>query len=1150
MLNNECDLNVATGEVSQSYMDVFWPGRPPFSLLRVYSSVNPTDGPFGWGWRHNLCLSLWRDGKEMVLGGSGSGEDRFLKDGSGGLSTASGALAIEWGAAVRVREKNGSCWWFEPANSSYDSPFRLIAREDRDGNRLQYLYRSAQLSEVIDAEQRHLRIVYDLNGRIEALYFSHFSEPSEILVAAFVYDHRGDLVRSSDRSGIGTEYAYDHHRLVEVSNRKGGKYFFAYDATGAGICRWRSDGGRVRYFRRDPLKKRVEMTDSRGNRWLYKLDDKGQIIQRVDPLRRVHENVYDPNGGLLLSTLEGGVSCVSFFDDQARTETVDCAGRETKITYNDFDEAVRIEAPGSRVTTFEYDAMGHLIGTTGPDRAAIRFTYTSFGDVKSVVDPRGNETLWESNGLLTRCMDKVGPICSSKDDTFGNLRRFSDPYGNETKFVYDRSGQLIATVFPDGGRQEYGYDAAGYPVEIRYENGAILKLESDAFGRPTGWTDGVGARFAVDWDTEDNYVRVVNPAGETLEFTYDGVNRLVQAKHYDGRLTNIENDDDDHPVRFVNPATGMQSLASFDALGNVRERSATLAPHWRFAYGPEGELTQAASELGDWTVDWSDECRWLGEQTPQRKLEISRDAIGQRLQLKDDRGIRIDYEWDRRSRLCALTVNSRWRWQFEYDLRDLLVRAVTPGNMVISFAYDSMQRMLQRELTAADGRTLAFRRFEWAPSDDLIAVDDWRMGRRRLEVDAVGRLLRVRGAGIHEDYAHDMCGNVLVSATGAAIHLDRGNRALSCGGTQFTHNADGHISRRVSGSDVTEYTYDGDGLLINVRLPSGVVVENQYDFLGRRIAKSVDGQTTRYFWDGEFIQGRCAHDGDTEYYITLPESPIPLGMLRDDKMFVLLFDQIGTVTEAFGEDGKLAWAPDYTSFGYLRGESGEIDQPLRALGQYHDRETGLYYNYFRHYDPLLGAYISADPTGYTYGQNLYWYSSNPYEWVDVDGQGSLANGVLTLTWRCDWTEKQKRDFKAKIADQNRRLAAKGGAKVSLPAPDRPCGTAAKKWKDECKKQRGASKRPVKNTGDPCVDNDADHRLELVLGGKDACKNMTPRNASVNRSVGSQIGNVLNKAQEQGKKSVTITNVVASKKCKKPDRKTEPCKDNWSANATL
>ena len=76
---------------------------------------------------------------------------------------------------------------------------------------------------------------------------------------------------------------------------------------------------------------------------------------------------------------------------------------------------------------------------------------------------------------------------------------------------------------------------------------------------------------------------------------------------------------------------------------------------------------------------------------------------------------------------------------------------------------------------------------------------------------------------------------------------------------------------------------------------------------------------------------------------------------------------------------------------------------------------------------------------------------------------------------------------------------------------------------------------------------ADRVMELVLGGDNECDNMTPCNASVNRSCGSQIGHTLRDPVNAGG---SISKIQPAKKCTPPGGDTKPCTQNWSANAKL
>jgi RHS repeat-associated protein len=83
--------------------------------------------------------------------------------------------------------------------------------------------------------------------------------------------------------------------------------------------------------------------------------------------------------------------------------------------------------------------------------------------------------------------------------------------------------------------------------------------------------------------------------------------------------------------------------------------------------------------------------------------------------------------------------------------------------------------------------------------------------------------------------------------------------------------------------------------------------------------------------------------------------------------------------------GKTLWKAEPDDWRAVRNEKGIIRQPIRFQGQYHDEETGLYYNRFRFYDPLQGRYITQDPIGLRGGLNNFAYTRNPVEWVDPLG---------------------------------------------------------------------------------------------------------------------------------------------------------------------
>jgi len=84
-----------------------------------------------------------------------------------------------------------------------------------------------------------------------------------------------------------------------------------------------------------------------------------------------------------------------------------------------------------------------------------------------------------------------------------------------------------------------------------------------------------------------------------------------------------------------------------------------------------------------------------------------------------------------------------------------------------------------------------------------------------------------------------------------------------------------------------------------------------------------------------------------------------------------------------------------------------IHQAIRLPGQHHDRETGLYYNRQRYYDPVVGSYINQDPIGLMGEWNFARYALNPNLFTDplgLFGFGDIFEGVKKI-----WDTKEKGD---------------------------------------------------------------------------------------------------------------------------------------------
>lgn len=105
-------------------------------------------------------------------------------------------------------------------------------------------------------------------------------------------------------------------------------------------------------------------------------------------------------------------------------------------------------------------------------------------------------------------------------------------------------------------------------------------------------------------------------------------------------------------------------------------------------------------------------------------------------------------------------------------------------------------------------------------------------------------------------------------------------------------------------------------------------------------------------------------------------------------------DHLGTV-RAVSQGANVLWRWEGDQFGDILpnedvDNNGQLfTMPIRHAGQYFDSEVGVFYNYFRDYDPATGRYVQSDPIGLAGGLNTYGYVGGNPVWA-VDPKGQLA----------------------------------------------------------------------------------------------------------------------------------------------------------------
>ncbi|WP_426234891.1 RHS repeat-associated core domain-containing protein [Pseudomonas sp. TWP3-2] len=1007
---NGCPVSMVTGEELLTLTDGSLDGLLPFEFTRLYrNSAAEIDVGLGFGWSHSLAHRLEIEGDGVVWVDHENRRTRFPLPSvarpaiHNSLSRAAIFLGDEpeelivapAGETARFYHfRNGR---LTAVSDAYDN--RLLVSRDRQ-DRIQRLDNGAGRSLFLRYDRTHL-VAVDYQVLREAVW------RSQQTLVSYRYDARQRLIEATNAVGDSERYDYDDQHVILQRQLSGGASFF---------WAWERSGKAARCVRHWAS---FSQMDTR-----YVWDDAGSVtVHYVDGTEETY--VHDDRARLVCKVAADGGEQLKAYDFQGRLiAEQDALGAVTEYRYDDAGRLIALIPPEDAPTSYEY--RHGFLHTRSRGEAVWTYRRNAQGDVTELVDPDGHVTHYHY-------------------DPQGRLLSIRYPDTSRHVLVWNELGQLLQETLPDGGVRQFSYDALGRRITTRDEHGALTRQTWDAVGRllqtiaPTGASraysysaynqitaerDELGRITRYEYDDDLHLVsRRINPDGTQVQYRYDHAQLLLtqienesgekylldytptglirQETGFDGRRTAYVYDRNGHlleKTEFGDDGSTLVTAYERDAAGRLLVKTLPDGAKVEYRYDRLGRLTgvdDGQKHPLEFAYDAQD--RLITEHQGWGTLRYAYDSCGQLKRLRLPDNSKLDYLYAKGGALTAINLNGAQLTRHVYQSGREQQRQ--QGLLLSEYTYDEQGR-LQAHAVGHQRSSVYRRDYAYSANGNLEQIADTRHGQRNYQYDNLDRLIRVCHTRDHlpESYAHDPAGNLLMQDRPGPSSV-KGNRLLAQGDRHYDYDAFGNLIRERRGLAqqlITEYRYDSQHRLIGLTRPDGTTASYRYDAFGRRISKTVDGQTTEFFWQGDHL---VAESSKTQHrsFIYEPGTFRPLAML-DGKgpkracPFYYQLDHLGTPQELTDYSGEIAWSAQYAAYGKttsveLAGED-YLDQPLRFQGQYFDEESGLHYNRHRYYDPDVGRYLTPDPVKLAGGLNQYQYVPNPTGWVDPLGLSS------------------------------------------------------------------------------------------------------------------------------------------------------------------
>jgi RHS repeat-associated protein len=777
------------------------------------------------------------------------------------------------------------------------------------------------------------------------------------LTSSFTYDDAGRVVQHTPMDGVPVRLTLDHQGRKVQWQRGDVSVKTQWNAAGSPAKIERNDGTSYTAMY-DMAGRLVAVVDAQGTRREVELDSEGRML-KTQWRDAAGDSPFDPD---------------TFVHDPFGRTTLDSTGAQRS-----YDALGRLEQTTDvlqRIDRHRYDDMNRLVAheqSMSADQPRL-VKANSVDNHRTVAVTRIS---YRGHATLPSGLDAANGAHTEADlDDFGRTVRLSSPDTGVSTAAYDEADRQLVLVDAEGNRTTLQHDPLGRLTSRVIRNTARPDEFDEAHWRYVGaWLVESGNAYQSDTYRRDDQGRIVERTTRLIDpldrsrshslsrrFRFDGVGRPIELRLPDGLTLLQGHDRSGRPNRLSLRYPNGQEQSLIESI------KADAAHGLREVMFGNGVVTTYQHDREGRIIDVVTATKRQGESTRLYTQHLNYDQAGRIIGIERD-GRPERYDYDGFDRLVEVRSDHEHR-HFAYDAAGNRTAMWEP----FSAAMDTNSRL-------ADLPPQQLLRY--GPGSNRLVEVEFPGSRRatatRWEYGANGSPTTIGG----RRYRYGVNGRL--------------QQIGEVGGTlgNYRYNAGGERIWKQSSTEEKYFLYSENILSAEVDRDGNVTAH--YVYLGHtpvvRIETRPSAQPNDRGWIDVQPSGwqrwlrnanpRMNADGRDNTPTTPAASVRPL-FLHGDHLGALRF-----VTDL---NTALVWRAPYDAFGSVTvaqdpdGDGEAVELNLRLPGQYVDRESGLYYNYHRDYDPALGRYIQSDPIGLAGGINTYAYvGGNPLTSTDPLG---------------------------------------------------------------------------------------------------------------------------------------------------------------------